>query len=292
MTRGALLRVAAASWRPNGRAANPTDGGTARYAPFVDLDLGPLVVFSVVGSLAFFVRGVTGAASAIVANACFLVLVAGGALGPISLLEALYWIALVDVAATMILGWAIRDQLRLDRLARRFILGAVPVNVTFTLLLPRVDLAALGAGLGLAIIAAGAYLAARRAAPTIPEARLRPWAPFVGGASGILGGLYGMGGPVGVLFFARAEGDPTRFRALITSIFAVTGSIRLAVLALEGAYSPELLAWAVGSLPAVALGLAIGYRVHDRVSPVRFRLALGGIVALAGLVGLVRALTG
>jgi uncharacterized protein len=255
-------------------------------------ELTPLVLFSIVGALAFFVRGVTGAASAIVANACFLVLLAGGAMGTISLLDGLYWIALVDVAATVILGWAIRDQLRLDPLARRFILGAVPVNVAFTILLPRVDLAALGLGLGLAVIAAGVYLAARRAAPIIPEGRLRPWAPLAGAASGILGGLYGMGGPVGVLFFARAEGDPTRFRALITSIFAVTGSIRLGVLALEGAYTPELLGWAVASLPAIALGLAVGYRVHDRVTPVRFRLVLGVIVALAGLVGLVRALAG
>lgn len=255
-------------------------------------DLVPIVVFSIVGALAFFVRGVTGAASAIVANACFLVLLAGGALGPIGLLDAIYWIALVDVAATIILGWAIRDQLRLDSLARRFILGAVPVNVLFTVLLPRVDLAVLGLGLGLAVIAAGIYLAARRAAPTLAEDRLRPWAPAAGAASGILGGLYGMGGPVGVLFFARAEGDPTRFRALITSIFAVTGTIRLAVLALEGSYTPERLGWAVASLPAIALGLAVGYRVHDRVTPVRFRLALGVIVTLAGLVGLVRALTG
>ncbi|HSG85571.1 MAG TPA: TSUP family transporter, partial [Candidatus Limnocylindrales bacterium] len=174
----------------------------------------------------------------------------------------------------------------------RFILGAVPVNVLFTVLLPRVDLAVLGLGLGLAVIAAGVYLAARRAAPTLAEDRLRPWAPAAGAASGILGGLYGMGGPVGVLFFARAEGDPTRFRALITSIFAVTGTIRLAVLALEGSYTPERLGWAVASLPAIALGLAVGYRVHDRVTPVRFRLALGVIVTLAGLVGLVRALTG
>lgn len=254
--------------------------------------MAPIIVLSIVGGLAFFVRGITGAASAIVANACFLLLLTSGTMGGITLLEALYWIALVDVAATIVLGWAIRRQLGLGSLPRRFILGAVPVNVTFTLLLPRVDLVAIGAGLGLAVIAAGVYLAARRAAPAIPHDVLRPWATPVGAASGILGGLYGMGGPVGVLFFTRAETDPTRFRALITSVFAVTGTIRLGVLALEGAYTPELLGWALASLPAIGLGLALGYRVHDRVSPERFRFVLGALVAVAGTVGLIRALTG
>ena len=97
--------------------------------------------------------------------------------------------------------------------------------------------------------------------------------------------------PIGCTSAARFLSSPRIF-LYSASIFAVTGTIRLGVLALEGSYTPERLGWAVASLPAIALGLAVGYRVHDRVTPVRFRLALGVVVALAGLVGLVRALTG
>jgi hypothetical protein len=246
----------------------------------------PVILFSAVGLLAYFVRGVTGVASAIVANACFVILV--GSTGVLTLLDALYWVALVDTAATVVLLWALRGQLGLGRHGRRYLVGAVPVNVAFTLLLPRVDLAALGAGLGMVLIGAGAYLAARRTAPSPTDENLRPWALGAGAASGIVGGLYGMGGSIGVLFFSRAESDPARFRAMTTSVFAITGAILLGVLATAGAYTPERIAWAIASLPAIALGLAIGYRVHRRVSPARFRLALGGLVALSGLAGLIR----
>jgi uncharacterized membrane protein YfcA len=256
------------------------------------IELLPIVIFSLVGLIAFFVRGVTGAASAIVSNACFLVILAGGSVAGLTLLDAIYWIALVDVAATLLLAWPIRHQLMLDPIARRFILGAVPVNVAFTLLLPRVDLAVLGLGLGVAVAGAGLYLAYRRSAPPVPEPVLRPWAPAVGAASGVLGGLYGMGGPVAILFLSRLEDDPTRFRARVTSIFAITGSIRLIVLFLAGSYTPLLLAWGFLSLPAIALGLAIGFRVHRYVEPVQFRLILGVLVALAGIVGALRAITG
>lgn len=249
-------------------------------------ELLPVILFSAVGLLAYFVRGVTGVASAIVANACFVIL-AGNA-GDLTLLDALYWVALVNTAATVVMLWALRDQLTLGPHGRRFLVGAVPVNVAFTLLLPRVDLTALGAGLGVALVGAGAYLAVRRAAPSTSPEHLRPWAIVAGAASGMIGGLYGMGGGIGVLFFSRAETDPTRFRALTTSVFAFTGIIRLAVLALQGVYTPARITWAIVSLPAIALGLAVGYRVHRHVSPARFRLALGGLVALSGLVGLIR----
>ncbi len=229
----------------------------------------------------------TGVASAIVANACFVILVDNAA-GKLTLLDALYWVELVNAAATVVLLWVLRDQLTLGPHGRRYLAGAIPVTVAFTLLLPRVDLAALGAGLGVALIGAGAYLAVRRGAPSIASEHLRPWAIGAGVASGVVGGLYGMGGSIGLLFFSRAESDPTRFRALTTSVFAFTGMIRLGVLAFQGVYTPERVTWALVSLPAIALGLAVGYRVHRHVSAARFRLALGGLVALSGLVGLIR----
>ena len=42
----------------------------------------------------------------------------------------------------------------------------------------------------------------------------------------------------------------------------------------------------------IALGLAIGFRVHRYVEPVQFRLVLGALVAVAGVVGALRAITG
>lgn len=250
----------------------------------------PVALVMAVGLIAFFVRGLTGAASAIVANACFLIVIGTVHATALTLLEALYWVALVDVIATWAMAWAVRDRLGLGPLGWRFLIGTVPLSVAFTLVLPRVNVTALGVGLGLAVAAAGIYLFARREAPVPHHSRLQPWAVGAGAAAGVLTGLYGMGGPVSVLFFSRAEADPTQFRALVTSIFVVTDTLRFGVLALDGAYDPRLIVLVVASLPAVALGLFVGFRAHDRLSPGRFRMLLGGLVALAGIVGLLRSL--
>jgi uncharacterized protein len=246
----------------------------------------PVVVLGALALVAFFVRGLTGAASAIVFNAAFVVLVAAGLAGGLGLLDGLYWIALADLAATAVLLVALRTQLTLEPFVRNFLIGSVPVNVLATIALPRLDLTLLTGGLGLAVLLAGAYLALMPRVRELSEPTLRRWAIPVGMAAGVLGGLYGMSGPVAVLFVSHAGGDPSRFRARVTVMALAWGSVRVTVLALGGAYTGARLEWSLLTLPAVFLGLAAGYWAHRFVQPRPFRVLLGVVVALAGAVAL------
>ncbi len=237
---------------------------------------------------AFFVRGLTGAASAIVFNALFAVLLAFGLTAGLTLLDGLYWIAIADLCATLVLLVALRTQLQVESFVVRFLIGSVPVNILATLALPRVDVTALTVGLGLVLVFAGGYLAFSPRVRPVSTGTLDRWAIPFGAMAGVLGGLYGMSGPVAVLFMSHAEGDPSKFRARVTVLALAWGSVRVTVLALTGALTVTRMELAGVSLPFVFAGLAAGYWAHKFVQPRPFRLALGIIVMTAGIVALVR----
>lgn len=249
-----------------------------------------VVLLALLAAGAFFVRGLTGAASAIVFNALFAALLAFGATAGLTLLDGLYWIALADFVATLVLLVALRTQLRVERFVLLFLAGSVPVNILATLALPRVDVALLTVGLGAVLVGAGAYLAFSPRVRPVPVATLERVALPLGATAGILGGLYGMSGPIAVLFLSHAEGDPSRFRARVTVLALAWGIARVSTLTLSGAYTPERLEVAALSLPFLLAGLAAGFWAHRFVRPRPFRLGLGLIVMLAGAVALVRTL--
>jgi uncharacterized membrane protein YfcA len=250
----------------------------------------PVVLFGGLALLAYFVRGLTGAASAIVFNAAFAALLAAGLTGGLTLLDGLYWIALSDLIASFIMLFALRTQLSLEPFIRNFLAGTLPVNVLATLALPRLELGPLTAGLALVIILSGSYLALVPRVRVLEERTLRRWAVPIGMAAGVLGGLYGMAGPIAVLFVSHAGGDPSRIRARVTVLALVMGTVRTSVLILSGVYTPVRLGWNLIALPGMVLGLALGFRAHRYVRPRPFRAILGGTVALAGLAALVRTL--
>jgi len=249
-----------------------------------------VVLLALLAMGAFFVRGLTGAASAIVFNALFAVLLAFSLTGGLTLLDGLYWIALADFSATLVLLVALRTQLRIESFVIRFLVGSIPVNIFATLMLPRVDVVALTIGLGAVLVAAGGYLAFSPRVRPVAVPTLNRWAIPLGGMAGVLGGLYGMSGPIAVLFMSHAEGSPSTFRARITVLALAWGVTRISVLTLSGAYTGERLEIAAVSLPFVFAGLAAGFWAHRFVQPRPFRVILGLVVMGSGAVALVRTL--
>jgi uncharacterized membrane protein YfcA len=250
-----------------------------------------VVLLALLAAGAFFVRGLTGAASAIVFNALFAALLALGATAGLTLLDGLYWIAFADLAATVVLLVAIRTQIRLEPFVLRFLIGSVPVNILATLALPRVDIAALTAGLGVVLVFAGAYLAFSPRVKPVSAATLERWAIPLGMGAGGLGGLYGMSGPIAVLFLSHAEGGPSVFRARATTLALAWGVARVSVLVLSGAYTAPRIELAAVSLPFILGGQAAGYWAHRFVRPRPFRLLLGLVVLAAGALSVVRTLS-
>ena len=241
-----------------------------------------LILLAVAGFIAYVVRGITGGASAIVFNALFSLALAFGLAGSLTLLDGLYWVAIGDLVTGFVLLVTLRSEIRFEPFLTRFLLVSLPINVGCTLLLPRLDVAILTLGLGMALVLAGLYLALRRTMGRWEEPTLiRRALPF-GIAAGTLGGLYGMAGPVTVVYLIHAGSDPGRFRARLTLLSVFWSSFRVGTLLITGSLSPERLIRFGLTLPFVLAGLGVGYRIHPRVSPDQFRVGLGAMVAIAG----------
>lgn len=67
------------------------------------------------------------------------------------------------------------------------------------------------------------------------DVALRRWTIVAGIGAGALGGLYGMAGPISVLFVSHAGGDPAAFRRRVTLLSAVWSPVRVTIFFLSGA---------------------------------------------------------
>jgi uncharacterized membrane protein YfcA len=249
-----------------------------------------LLLLAVAGTLAYMVRGIVGGASAIFFNALFGLGVSLGLAGELTLRDGLYWVAIGDLVAGTVLLVTLRAEIRFEPFIVRFLVVSLPINILFTLLLTRIDLGMLTIGLGFVLLGAGAYLAVRRRLHTWDERTLLARAVPAGAAAGVLGGLYGMPGPVTVVYLAHAGSEPGRFRARLTLLSVFWGAFRVSTLVLTGSIGARSAGLFALTLPFVLGGLWLGYRIHPRIGARQFRVGLGGLVGLAGAFIIIRAL--
>ena len=247
-----------------------------------------IIVLSALALVTFLVRGAVGAGSSIVFNAAFLMVFALGMTAELELRDGLYWLALANAVSAVVMLATLRRTLVLEPITVRYLVGTVPTTILFSILLTRVEGGWLAIVLAIVIILAGTNMILRRKLAPAPIATLERWAPVFGVGAGVLAGLYGMGGPIGLLLFNRAEGDPTDFRMRLTIVTSIISFVRFGSIASQGVFDTERLLVATGTLPAVGIGLALGMWAHRFIKPAPFKLALGLLVTLSGLLTLVQ----
>jgi uncharacterized membrane protein YfcA len=242
-----------------------------------------ILILGALALVSFFVRGLTGAASAIVFNAALAVLVALDLSGGLTLRTGLYWLALANAVATVVLVAALARSIRFDRITVLLLIGLIPTTVLFTFLLPSVDIRGLQLLLGLGVVLGGVQLLRGDIgmSPTPGPIALALALP-IGIVAGLLGGLFGMAGPVLLLALGRWTDEPAEFRVRFTVITAVANVLRVPVLASAGVYGPDDLQLFVATLPALAAGLGLGFWAHRHVSARLFRTLIGVLVVVAG----------
>jgi uncharacterized protein len=102
--------------------------------------------------------------------------------------------------------------------------------------------------------------------PLPPLRSSRPAAAGCGVLGGLVGTLFGTGGPFYVIYFNLRELEKSTLRATFAVNFLVDGGIRLIAYALTGLYRWETLVALVVTLPVAAVGLYLGGRVHTGLS--------------------------
>jgi uncharacterized membrane protein YfcA len=114
------------------------------------------------------------------------------------------------------------------------------------------------------------------------------WALPGGFLGGLIGTLFGTGGPFYVIYLQMQKLDKTAFRASIAAILLLDGGLRLAGYALGGFYDGHSLGLALAALPLMMLGMYLGGHIHLRLSPRRFRQAIALLLLVSGSVLLLK----
>jgi len=106
----------------------------------------------------------------------------------------------------------------------------------------------------------------------------RVWAGPAGVVGGVLGALFGTGGPPYVAYLTGRLRDPGAQRATISQMVILSVGLRVIVFAVAGLLFTRNLWTAVGLLLPVAwIGVWVGHRIQLRVAPA----TLARVIALA-----------
>ena len=195
--------------------------------------------------------------------------------------------ALLDLSSGLALGFHTRKQADTRELLALlpFTLVGLTLGVTLLVKLPR---NATVLALGVFVCVYALHVILRRG----PARRLsRLWAAPAGVLGGIIGALFGMGGPPYVVYITGRVPDPAVQRATISQMVIVNVGLRVVVFAFAGLLLSRALWIAVVLLlPVAGAGLWVGNRVHLNLSPAMTARVIGVALLVTGGALIVRAL--
>jgi len=235
-----------------------------------------------------------GAAIALVAYLLFALSGFGSTLITIPLFAHFYpltfvlpMLALLDSTAALRLGFQSRGYLLRYELAWLLPCMAVGMLTGVALLVnlpPHLVLGTLG---GL-VAAYGLYaLSGREAGFRLPQWSALP----VGLVGGVLSSLFGVGGPLYVMYLTARGHDPLQVRSTITTLLSITTFTRVVLFALYGLYAQDgIILFALALAPAMLLGLFIGHRLHLNLSKRRLVQCIAVLLVASGTSLVIRAL--
>jgi uncharacterized membrane protein YfcA len=145
-----------------------------------------------------------------------------------------------------------------------------------TWVLPRV--------LAVFVIAFGIY----QLLPLRPVRGSRVAALYCGILGGLLGTLFGTGGPFYAIYLNLRGLEKNAFRATFALNFLIDGGIRLVAYAVMGLFRREMLAHVLVALPLVGAGLYLGGRIQTGLSQRTFVQMISLLLLASGVALLIR----
>jgi uncharacterized membrane protein YfcA len=124
-----------------------------------------------------------------------------------------------------------------------------------------------------------------------PGGRITPpvaAAPPTGLLSGVLTGLFGTGGPPLIIWYHLAAVGKSAFRANLMTIFLLMTVVRVPSYIANGLVTAPRLWSALLVMPGVLLGAWLGHRLHLRISERTFRRLVSLLLAVLGLMLLIK----
>jgi uncharacterized protein len=221
--------------------------------------------------LAFFVRGIAGFGSGLLAIPLLIHFI------PLTLVVAV--MSLLDLIAAGSQG--IRHR---HAIAWREILPLLPTTlmgvVIAILLFQWLEGERLRQILGTLLIIYVAYTLLRR---QHVAARSRYWSLPAGFGSGLVGTLFATGGPFYVIYLRLRHLERHAFRATLATLFLIDGGVRITAYFVTGFYTLDALYLTIMALPIIAIALYLGGQIHSRLTPQAFERAIAMLLLLSGI---------
>lgn len=110
----------------------------------------------------------------------------------------------------------------------------------------------------------------------------RIWCAPAGLFGGLVGTLFGTGGPFYMIYLTIRGLEKSSLRASFAAYFLVDGSIRLVGFLGVGMLNANFLVTLIQWLPAAALGLLIGGRIHTEIPVTTFKYLISLLLTFSG----------
>ncbi len=222
--------------------------------------------------LAYFIRGISGFGSGLVAVPLLALVF------PLSLVVP--FILLLDFTASLVLGGVNFRQVRWDEVKPLVPFGMIGVALGTTLLvsLPR-QLLLIGLGIFILIFALRSLLNLHGDKPVS-----RKWAAPASLTGGAVGGMFGTGGPPYVIYLQHRLKDKGQLRATLSGVFFLEGLFRIGTFIAAGLLVKAEVwqSYALG-LPIALIALYGGSHVHTGLSQTQMTRLIGILLLLSSL---------
>lgn len=230
--------------------------------------------------IAYFIRGVAGFGSGLIAVPLLALLL------PLTLVVPI--VLLLDFTASLVLGGLSFKQVQWREIAWLIPFSIIGVIVGSNLL---VGLPATPMLIALALFV---FVFAVRILLRIngdkPASTL--WAIPSGFIGGVVGSLFGTGGPPYIIYLNHRIHDKTLLRATLSGLFFLDGILRMVSFFATGLLLSQLVWWStLGALPIMLVSLYAGGHVHTGFSQAQMTRFIGVLLMLASMSLLFKALT-
>ena len=119
----------------------------------------------------------------------------------------------------------------------------------------------------------------------------RKWAVVAGSFGGMVGALFGTGGPFYVVYLKMRQLEKGQFRATIAMIFLVDGGVRISGYAISGLYNTQVLLMVAVLFPVLFLGMYVGHHLHIKIDQTLFNRVISVLLMLSGIMLLYKSLS-
>ena len=116
----------------------------------------------------------------------------------------------------------------------------------------------------------------------------RQWAIAAGCSGGMVGALFGTGGPFYVVYLKMRQLDKGPFRATIAMIFLVDGGARIVGYSISGLYTLQTLWLSLILFPVLLFGMYVGHHLHVRIDQQRFNQVISVLLMVSGIILMIK----